>query len=150
MSSRNGQSLSSLTQGMAQAQIRKAEHEAMFPNRRETNAYRNGYSAALQDVADAAQTEAPASERVRFRIYTEGKAGALAIVQERVRRYVNGATLSFGVGIYNGTLEDSLTVDIIGLRSDLQQMTFLAGDIKHALAQESVLLTVDPVEAFTV
>ena len=143
-SDRLGQSTAAITTRMADAQIRHAEHRALFPAPKQTAAYRNGYDSGYRAGLADVRTQAE-SASCRFRIYTEGKPDALAVIRDRLARYAQlGATITFGVGIWQDTLETSVTVDIIAARGDYQAIVFLSGDIKHALDQQAVIVTVEP------
>jgi len=72
-----------------------------------------------------------------YRLYTEYNENLLALTS----RYFQGATLFSGTGIYQGHVEHSGMLEIIGKMSDLQTVVFLAGDIKLHNTQSSVLVT---------
>lgn len=72
-----------------------------------------------------------------YTLYTEDKPN----VAELVSRYFTGATIYHASGLWNGALESTIVVEIVASETDLQNIVNLAGDIKHANAQDSVLVT---------
>lgn len=76
------------------------------------------------------------------RLYTEGYPN----VRELVSRYFDAATLSHGIGIWQGKTEDSMIVEVIAPQHDLVEtdlrMRKLARDIMTENRQAAVLYTV--------
>jgi hypothetical protein len=78
-----------------------------------------------------------ASSVVTYRIYTEDRLNLV----ELVSRYFDGATLYYTRGLWRGEVESGAVIEILGTPADLQKIMFLAGDIKHTNAQQSVLVS---------
>ena len=72
-----------------------------------------------------------------FTIYTEKKDN----LPELVGRYFTGATILYGVGLWEGKQEECALIQIIGSPADLQSIIFLAGDIRHLNSQNVVKVT---------
>ena len=89
------------------------------------------------------QTLAEAQEQhvrdtaVVFTLYTESKPN----LSELVTRYFDGATITYGLGLWQGTTEPAAVIQIFGWLENLQNIVFLAGDIKTVNAQQTVLIT---------
>lgn len=60
---------------------------------------------------------------------------------ERVGRYFDGATLYRVAGFWKGVSEDSEVIEVVGTLDDMQRVTDLAGDIRHAQNETAVLVT---------
>lgn len=101
-----------------------------------------------------AEQTAPAWNAVKtvFHIYTEFLASVdyAAIVA----RYFAGATLYRGIGLDSRTQADAepaVIIEVVSSAPDaLQRMVFLAGDLRVAGGQISVLLTQQPVTTFEI
>ena len=87
-------------------------------------------------LADAQERHAQETAIV-YRLYTEDKPGLVDLV----KRYVPGATLFYGIGLYDGHVEAARVIEIVGTLADLQSIVHLAGDIRVTNAQTSVLVT---------
>lgn len=74
---------------------------------------------------------------VVYRLYTENKHGIVSTVA----RYFDGATVFPADGLWRDTTEDSVVIEIVASRADLQRIVNLAGDIKVRNNQSSVLVT---------
>lgn len=83
---------------------------------------------------------------VVYNLYTEN----FPNLPDLVTRYFDGATIYDGLGVWQGTQEQSAVIEIIGHRDDLQAVTHLAGDIKHVNKQQSVIVTWHRVDTLTV
>lgn len=81
-----------------------------------------------------------------WRIYTEDAPN----LPELVSRYVDGATLTLGTGLYCGQPEMCRVIEIIGPARLTAKVRFLAEDIKAVNGQREVLVTVAKWKAFTV
>jgi hypothetical protein len=87
-----------------------------------------------------------------YRLYTED----VARIRTRalVARYFEGATLTYGVGLdarTQDTDEESVTIEIVTSKADaFQRIINLAGDIREANNQVSVLITRQDVDTFEV
>lgn len=100
-------------------------------------------SSLTRKLSDA--QEAHARERaivsnddtVVYRLYTEDRDNLLNLT----RLYFSGATFYYGVGIWQDGQEAARIIEIVGKRSDLQSIVNLAGDIRHANTQDTVLVT---------
>ena len=94
-----------------------------------------------RQLAETQEQHAKAQENDRttivYRLYTENAAN----LSDLVARYFPAATLYDGLGLWQGKEEQSCVIEIVGHRSDLQQVVFLADAIKHTNKQQSVLLT---------
>src|SRR5712692_7554561 len=103
----------------------------------------------LTQVLSLAQETAARSlwpEDVLFTLYTEDRPN----IQTYVSRYFSGATLVNAVGLYQGQTELAKVVYIVGTLADLQKAFDLAGDIREVNGQQSVLLTWQRIEAYSV
>lgn len=87
--------------------------------------------------SDVRATIDASAECITYRIYTEYKPG----LSELVMRYFAGATIYDGIGIWADGRELASIIEIVGVRSDLQRIADLAGDIKTVNHQSSVLVT---------
>ena len=99
-------------------------------------------SSLTRKLAEAQETHARQlstvdSETVVYRLYTEDRDNLVDLT----RRYFSGATFTYGVGIWQYGQEVARIIDIVGKRSDLQAIVNLAGDIRQANAQDTVLVT---------
>ena len=97
-----------------------------------------------REQEQSAQT--PDTQAIVYRLYTEAKDTLADIVS----RYFAGATFTFTVGLWQGTPEDSTVIEIIGTRADMQSIAHLAGDIRLANNQTSVLVTWHPISRLDV
>lgn len=82
------------------------------------------------------------SNAVLYRLYTEdvaddGNSG----LELLVGRYFPGATIYATFGLWQGSRESGLVVEIIATAADLQTIVHVAGDIKVQNHQSSVLVT---------
>lgn len=105
--------------------------------------WNSGKLAASQERAVGSTINSAA---VVYRLYTEARMNLSDIVS----RYFHGATLFYANGLWNGALESSVVIEIVGSASDLQSITHLAGDIRHANNQTAVLVTWAPVSLLLV
>ena len=76
----------------------------------------------------------PGADNREYHIHTEAK-GDLASL---VGRYFEGATISYGVGFYEGVAEPSATIIVYGTEADLDRIFWLAADIKQENQQQAV------------
>ena len=76
-----------------------------------------------------------------WRLYTEHRGNLTMLVS----RYFSGATLIAAQGLWQGLVELSTVIEIVGTGADLQNIVFLVGDIKVVNNQSSVLVTYAPV-----
>lgn len=79
------------------------------------------------------------TSRVLFSIFTEDINRPLLVAL--VRRYFQGATITYGYGIFESKVEASARIDIIARLDALQEVTYLAGDIKQQNGQSVVLVS---------
>jgi NAD(P)H-hydrate repair Nnr-like enzyme with NAD(P)H-hydrate dehydratase domain len=86
------------------------------------------------------------STTIVYRLYTENAAN----LPDLVARYFPAATLYDGLGLWQGKQEQSCVIEVVGLRSDLQQIVFLADAIKFTNHQQAVLLTYHRIDTMTV
>lgn len=77
---------------------------------------------------------------ITYRIYTEDKVGLVQLIS----RYFAGASIIDAIGVWQGGTELARIIEIVGTRTDLQRVCDLAGDIKVANQQSSVLVTWAP------
>lgn len=94
---------------------------------------------SLTRSLSAAQVAHAKNRAVAFRIYTERKDNLPRIVA----RYFTGATLFDALGMWQGLIEQSTVVEIIGTLADAPNVLKLAGDIGYINAQTSVLVMFD-------
>lgn len=87
----------------------------------------------------------PKSTAVAYRLFTEGAESLRESLLDLIERYFEGATITYGVGLWQGVTEVSAIVDIIGTSDDLQAIASLAGDIRFVHGQSTVLVTWAPV-----
>jgi hypothetical protein len=87
-----------------------------------------------------------------YRLYTEDKNRNRTIAL--VKRYFEGATLFYGIGLDSRTQwtdENAVMIEIVTSKSDaLQRVVNLAGDIRQTNEQISVLITRQDVTTFEV
>jgi hypothetical protein len=109
--------------------------------------------AITRNLADAQTAHAYrklAAERqgdsVLYTLYTEDYPNLI----ELVSRYFPGATLYYAIGWWQGGIESSRVIEIVGKHDDLQRIVHLAGDIRHVNNQSSVLVTWAPVNSLLV
>ena len=86
-------------------------------------------------LAEAQELHAQ-DQTVIFRLYTEHRDNLVDLT----RRYFDGATFYFGVGIYKGGIETARIIEIVGKLADLQNVVHLAGDIRELNSQSAVLV----------
>ncbi len=105
-------------------------------------------------LAQSQETQAEREGRIRakahgqtvvYRLYIGGVSGFCESLVRLVSRYFEGATILYGVGVWNGATEHSAMVEIIGDSNDLQTVAHLAGDIRLVHGQTAVLVTWTPV-----
>lgn len=105
-----------------------------------------------------AQGQAPADgallkRKTVYRLYTENVIPAF-YRDEIIGRYFAGATVYFGIGLdarTQSTTEQALIIEIVTSASDqLQRIADLAGDLRIAGRQISVLVTRQAVDTFEV
>jgi hypothetical protein len=100
------------------------------------------------------QTVAPSvgHHKTVYRLYTEDVRRNATIVL--VKRYFEGATLSYGIGLDSRTQstdENAVTIEIVTSKPDaFQRVLNLAGDIRETNNQVSVLITRQDVDTFEV
>ena len=115
-------------------------------------------SSLTQGLADAqekhaARTNAPAfnTTKTLYRLYTER---TLLDLASYIGRYFAGATIFYGTGLDARTQdgsEESVTIEIVSsLPDSLQRVLDLAGDLRVAGRQISVLVTVQDIRTFEV
>lgn len=103
------------------------------------------HAQALRDTTrdyDEQTTETP----IIYRLYTEDKVGLVQLIS----RYFAGASILDAIGVWQGGTELARIIEIVGVRADLQRIVDLAGDIKVANHQTSVLVTWAPVSKLDV
>lgn len=84
----------------------------------------------------------PKATAVAYRIYTEDADSLRESLARLVTRYFEGATITYGDGVWQGLTERAaVVVDIIGTTDDLQAVASLAGDIRFVHGQSAVLVT---------
>lgn len=110
--------------------------------------------AAAQEKHAAAILHSPFAA-VRYTLFTEDVdwLAGLAVpglLPELVGRYFKGATILYGDGLWQGTIERAACIIIIGTHADLQRVFDLAGDIRVKRGQSTVLVTWEPVLQFVV
>jgi hypothetical protein len=88
-----------------------------------------------------------------YRLYTEQRLSESRVVSI-IARYFEGATLTYGTGLDSRTQdarENALIIEIVSSLPDaLQRVVNLAGDLRHAGNQISVLVTVQDVRTFEI
>jgi|SRR5579859_2164110 len=79
-----------------------------------------------------------------FTIYTEDTHRMIPLsrakLHELIARYFDGATITYGDGLYAGGVEHSATITIMARTVDLQTVVNLAGDIKYVFGQSAVIV----------
>ena len=107
-------------------------------------------SILTRNLADAQEQHAKrtrsASNSILYVLYTEDKEN----LAELVSRYFDSATIFGACGTYKGSLELAAVIEIVSTRDALQRVFDLAGDIRIANGQTSVLVTWAPVSRFDV
>lgn len=88
------------------------------------------------------------SQATIFRLYTEHVADF--DYSTLVARYFPGATIYATTGLYGGQTEPGLVIEVSADLRDIQRAFDLAGDIRVACAQTSVLVTWAKVNAFEI
>lgn len=102
-----------------------------------------GELARAQEAHAAIESRNPS---VVYRLYTEDKPN----VRELVSRYFDGATILFARGLWQGQTEDSVVIEIVALKSDLQKVVHLAGDIREVNQQTAVFMTYQTVKSLLI
>lgn len=87
---------------------------------------------------------------VVYRLYTEDSDSTRESLIRLVSRYFDGATITYGVGVWQGATERNATVEIVAAVGDLQKIVNLAGDIRFVHGQTAVLVTWAPVSQLLV
>lgn len=90
----------------------------------------------------------PLDEGFVYRLYTERRNDANLF--ELVTRYFEGATITYGAGVWQGNEETAAVIEILGTVADRQRIFDLAGDIRVVNQQTSVIVTWSPVSRFDV
>jgi hypothetical protein len=91
-----------------------------------------------------------------YRIYTENKPGAEAVVIDLLKQYgLPNATLYKGIGIWEGNKEANLTIEIdaegeVGYYLSEFNIRLFAEAIRQALNQEAVMVVKIEAESFIV
>lgn len=83
----------------------------------------------------------PKATAVAYRIYTEDADSLRESLVRLVTRYFEGATITYGDGVWQGHTERAAVVDIIGTTDDMQAVASLAGDIRFVHGQSAMLVT---------
>lgn len=96
--------------------------------------------------AHADKTRQLQQTAVLYRLYTEERSNLTTLI----RRYFHGATLLIGTGLYDGLSEVCAVIEVIGTLADLQRVFDLAGDIRVANGQTSVIVTYQTVNSVNV
>ena len=144
---------SSLTRTLAEAQEQHARTVQSVIDSPTINLASRAQRHRLADVADN-RHDAPAfnTRKTVYRLYTE--ALARVDVVPYVNRYFDGATIYLGTGLdarTQDTQEPAIVVEIVSSADDaLQRVLDLAGDLRVAGDQVSVLVTVQDVRTFEV
>jgi len=98
-------------------------------------------SSLSRDLAEAQEAHSARKYEpclaVVYKLYTEDKSGLI----ELIARYFDSATLTYGVGLWQGKTEASRIIEIVGTLADLQKVINLAGDIRVKNNQSCVLVT---------
>lgn len=90
-------------------------------------------------------------EKHVYRLYTENAENLI----ELTARYFDGATLYDALGIWNEAIryeqpqikqEQACVIEIVSETDRLQDVLFLAGDIRHTNKQTEVLITVGKIQ----
>jgi hypothetical protein len=95
------------------------------------------FTSSLSRQMSEAQRKHAEDTPVVFRLYTEEKPRNHRLVA----RYFPGATIYSAQGLWQGDLESTDVIEIIGTIADLQTVVNLAGDIKYVNNQTFVLVT---------
>ena len=81
-----------------------------------------------------------------YRLYTEDKGN----VAQLVAPYFDSCTVLTATGYWRGIAEPSVVVEILGTAQDSEKVARLAEHIRVTNAQESVLVTMQPVSVVDV
>jgi hypothetical protein len=87
---------------------------------------------------------------VAYRLFTEDADALRDSLVKLVSRYFEGATITYGIGLWQGVTERAAVIDIIGNANDLQAIVNLAGDIRFVHGQTAVLVTWHSLNTLTV
>ena len=121
---------------------------------KQTSSLTQGLANAQEQHANAQRHTGPAFNTFKrlYRIYTQ--ALELVNVADYIGRYFEGATIFHGVGLDARTqdaTENAVMIEIVSSLPDaLQRAVNLAGDLRQAGEQISVLLTVQDVRTFEI
>ena len=96
----------------------------------------NQSSALTQSLAESQERHAHTTV-VTYTVYTESKPN----LSRLIARYFPGATIHYGLGLWQEQTEPSATISIVGTFADLQRIADLAGDIRVVNEQSTVLVT---------
>lgn len=95
-------------------------------------------AAVVNQAANAGTSNAGVLHNVvRYRLYTENTRSVIDIVSQ----HFDAASFYFGVGLWQGNRENSITIEIIGSDADYTRVLALAEDIKVRGRQSAVLVT---------
>lgn len=93
--------------------------------------------AEAQELHAACALREAESAPLLFRLYTE----SFDNLRDYTQHYFKGATFLHGIGLWEGCTENVTIIEVVGTLDDLQNVVFLAGDIREANHQSSVLVT---------
>lgn len=86
-----------------------------------------------------AQEEHAANRQNVYTLYTEAVPDLN--LKDIIGRYFSGYTVSSAIGVYEGQTEPTTVITIVAPLSDMQKVVDLAGDIRVAGKQHTVLMT---------
>lgn len=107
-------------------------------------------SQAQVDHAAAKASRHTDTQSILYRIYTEGSDALRDRLRIYTSRYFDGATFTFGVGLYKGETEESATIEIFATARDRQRVFDLAGDIRVVNSQKVIIVTWQLVSRFDI
>lgn len=87
---------------------------------------------------------------ILYRLYTEGAPVLRESLKTLTLRYFKGATILYGVGLYDGAEETCAVIEVLGDDDDRQRIINLAGDIRIVNGQASVLVSWHSLSVFNV
>jgi len=98
-------------------------------------------------LADAQEKHAANRYNV-YTLYTEAVPDL--DLKDYIGRYFDGYTVTSAIGVYQGQTEPTTVITIVAPLSDMQKVMDLAGDIRVAGKQQSVLVTWGTVTRFDI
>jgi len=85
-------------------------------------------------------------DKVKYTLLTENIPAKRDAVTEKVGQFFDGATYYDGLGVFQGTLENNLTIVVIATQGHENHFMAMAEEIRALLSQVEVWVIAEPVE----